>query len=131
MRKTAAIGSFIVFVFAVVSGFVYCRTADISGTWLGETEIPDQGTDELTLVLEKSEDGYTGILSDSFGMLMETECEDVEFKEDLLKFNFSIYDGYATMAVSITLKVEGNTMTGHWETDDGSSGEITLEKQTG
>jgi hypothetical protein len=32
------------------------------------------------------------------------------------------------MAVYITLKVDGDTMTGQWETEDGNTGEVIMEK---
>ena len=118
------------FVFAAVSGLVWGYQGDISGTWVGETEVPDQGTDEMTLVIEKSGDDYSATISDSFGMLMDTECEDFEYKNDTLSFNVSIFDGYSDMTVYITLKVEGDSMMGNWETDDGNTGEITMEKQS-
>jgi len=116
------------FLVALSSGVVFCSADDISGTWVGETEIPDQGTDEMTMVLEKAGDTYTGTISDSFGMLIDAECEDLEYKDNVLTFNISIYDGYSTLTVYLTLKVEGNTMTGQWETAEGDTGAITMEK---
>jgi hypothetical protein len=129
MRKITSIVAFTVFIFALSSGLVFGQAEDISGTWVGETEIPDQGTDELTMVLEKAGDTYTGTLSDSFGMLVDTEAEDLEYKDNVLTFNFSIYDGYSSMAVYITLKVEGDTMTGQWETEEGDTGELNMVKK--
>ena len=119
---------FVAFILALSSGFALCLGDDISGTWVGETEIPDQGTDELTLILEKAGESYTATISDSFGMLMDAECEDLEYKDNVLNFNFSIYDGYSSMTVYITLKVEGDTMTGQWETGEGDIGTINMEK---
>jgi hypothetical protein len=129
MKKFLSISAFMVFVFALSSGFALSLADDISGTWLGQTEIPDQGTDEMTLVIEKAGDTYTGTISDSFGMLVDAQCEDLDYKDNVLSFNISIYDGYSTMTVYITLKVEGNTMTGQWETEEGDTGEITMEKK--
>lgn len=129
MRKFTSILAFFAFIFALSSGFSFCLGDDISGTWVGETEIPDQGTDELTLVLEKAGDGYTATMSDSFGMLMDVECEDLEYKDNVLTFNFSIYDGYSSMIVYITLEVDENTMTGKWETEEGDTGAVNMEKK--
>jgi hypothetical protein len=129
MRKFTSIATFVVFILALSYGVAFCLADDISGTWVGETEIPDQGTDELTLVLEKAGDSYTATLSDSFGMLIDAEAEDLEYKDNVLTFNFSIYDGYSSMTVYITLEVDGNTMTGQWETEDGNMGEINMEKK--
>jgi hypothetical protein len=129
MRKFTSILAVFAFIFALSSGFAFCLADDISGTWVGETEVPDQGTDELTLILEKAGDGYTAAISDSFGMLMEAECEDLEYKDNVLTFNFSIYDGYSTMTVYITLEVDGNIMTGQWEVEEGDTGAINMEKK--
>ena len=129
MRKFTSILAFFAFIFALSSGFSYCLSDDISGTWVGETEIPDQGTDELTLVLEKAGDSYAATISDSFGMLTDAECEDLEYKDNVLTFNFSIYDGYSSMSVYITLNVDGNTMAGKWETEEGDTGAIEMEKK--
>lgn len=129
MKKLASILATTAFMLALSSGFALCLADDISGTWVGETEIPDQGTDELTMVLEKEGDTYTAILSDSLGMLVDTECEDLEYEDNVLTFNFTIYDGYSSMIVYITLNVDGNTMTGEWETEEGDTGTINMEKK--
>jgi len=129
MKKTTSTFALIVFIFALSYGISFCQDIDLSGTWVGETEVPDQGTDELTLILEKKEGEYTGTISDSLGMLDETECEDIEFKDNTLTSNFTFSDGYDYTTVYITLTVEGDTMTGYWETEDGSTGSIKLEKE--
>ena len=129
MKKFTSILTCIGFVFIMSSGLAFCLADDISGTWIGETEIPDQGTDELTLVLEKAGDTYTATLSDTFEMLMDTEAEDLEYKDNVLTFNFSIYDGYSSMTVYITLNVEGDTMKGQWETEEGETGEVNMTKK--
>lgn len=129
MRKFFLALTFVTFILALSTGFALCQSDDITGTWEGETEIPEQGTDELTLVLEEAGDSYTATISDSFGMLMDAECEDLEYKDNVLTFNFSIYDGYSSMTVYITLKVDGNTMTGQWETEEGDTGAINMEKK--
>lgn len=131
MNTKKAFPSLSVLVFLLTIGFAFGLQADISGTWVGETEIPDQGTDEMTLVIEKSGEDYTATLSDSFGMVTDAECEDLEYKDNTLSFTITIFDGYSDMTVYITLKVEGDAMTGHWETEDGNTGEINMEKQTG
>ncbi len=127
----ATILALMFFVLALISGHMYGYETDISGTWVGETEVPEQGTDEMTLVIEKTDGDYTAIISDSFGMLMETECEDLEYKNEILSFKITIFDGYSDMTVYISLKVEGDTMVGQWETEDGDTSEINMEKQTG
>ncbi len=130
MSKKASILTVVIFVLALISSLVYSYETDISGTWVGETEVPEQGTDEMTLVIEKTDGDYAATISDSFGMLMDAVCEDLEYENDTLSFKISIFDGYADMTVYISFKIEGDTMAGHWETEDGDSSEITMEKQT-
>lgn len=129
MRKSISFLAFFVFILALSSGIPFCQEGDISGTWVGSTEIPDQGTNELTMIIERAGDSYTVALSDSFGMVVDTECEEVEYEDNVLTFNFTIDDGYSTMTIYITLEVEGNNMTGEWETDEGDTGEITMVKK--
>ena len=62
-------------------------------------------------------------------LLMDAECEDLEYEDNVLTFNFSIYDGYSSMIVYIILKVDENTMTGQWETGEGDTGAINMEKK--
>lgn len=128
MKKILHIITLVVFIVSLTGGVALAQ-ADLSGTWKGATEVPDIGEDEITLVLVKKDDSYTGTLTDSAGMAEESELEDVEYSEGKLTFNFTIYNGSEYMQVSCSLTVEGNKMTGHWETEDGSSGSIELEKQ--
>ena len=83
----------------------------------------------MTLVIKKEEGEYVATINDSLGMLMDTECEDMEFKDGTLTFNFSIAQEMETMTVWITLEVEGDTMNGYWETEEGEQGDIELKKQ--
>jgi len=84
MKKTTSTFALIIFILTMSCGISFCNDIDLSGTWVGETEVPDQGTDELTLVLKKKEGEYTSTISDSLGMLDETECEDIEFEDSNL-----------------------------------------------
>ncbi len=129
MKKTLL--SFTLFAFFMSLFFVlsYAADVDLTGTWKGSTEVPDQGVDELTLVIKKESGEYTATISDTLGMLVETECEEIEFKEGTLTFNFTIYQGYDSMTVWMNLDVEDDKMTGYWETDDGSQGAVNLEKE--
>ena len=128
MKKTLSI--FALFTFFMSLGFVlsYAADVDLTGTWKGSTEVPDQGIDELTLIIKKEADAYTATISDSLGMLTDTECEEIEFKEGTLTFNFTISQGYDSMTVWMNLDVEGDKMSGYWETGDGSQGQVNLER---
>jgi hypothetical protein len=106
------------------------KNVDISGTWEGSTVVPNATEeDELTLVLAKDSDSYTGTISDSMGMAQDAELQEVDFSGNTLTFNFTIDTGNGSMQVDVTLTVAGDTMTGAWSIEDGSSGDITLKKQ--
>lgn len=129
MNKNTSI-LFMAVLMIAVSGVVFGQSPDLSGTWLGETYVPDAvDPDELTLVLKKENGEYTGKLTDSMGMLEESECEDIEFVDNQLTFNFEVDTGTEYLRVYINLKVEGDTMTGFWESEDGSTGEVSLRKK--
>jgi hypothetical protein len=117
-----------VFLLVFCSAFSFSQDVDLTGTWIGSTEVPDQGTDEMTLVIKKEEGEYTATLTDTLGMLAETECEEIEFKDGTLTFHFTISEGMDSFTVWITLEVDGDTMKGYWETADGDQGDIELKR---
>lgn len=128
MKNLPIIFSVFVFLFAVSNGLSYSQDVDLTGTWVGQTEVPDQGTDEITLVLEKTDGEYTGTASDTLGLVQDAECEDIEFKDGTLTFHFSIFDGYEYMTVWMNLKVDGDKMSGYWEVEDGTTGAVEMER---
>lgn len=130
MKKITLFFTLTVLVLAAASGLMFGQSVDLSGTWVGETEVPDAiEPDEMTLVITKEDGEYSAKISDSMGMLNNTECEDIEFKENELTFNIEVNTGEEFMTVYLTLKVEGDTMTGYWESDDGSTGSVELTKK--
>jgi len=130
MKKITVIYTLTVFVLAVTSGLMFGQSVDLSGTWVGETEVPDAiEPDGMTLVIAKENGEYSAKITDAMGMLNNTECEDIEFIENKLTFNCEVNTGEEYLTVYITLKVEGDTMTGYWEVDDGSTGPVELTKK--
>ena len=129
MKKMSTHLILVVFLMAFCSIFALSQEADLTGTWVGSTFVPDQGEDEMTLVIKKDEGEYVATVSDSLGMLMDTECEDIEFEDGTLTFNFTITQELESQTIWITLDVEGDTMKGYWETGDGEQGDIELKKQ--
>jgi hypothetical protein len=100
---------------------------EFAGTWLGKTEVPDQGIDELSLVLKKGEAGYSGTITDSLGMIVkETELKDIKIKEKTMTFQFPLFDG---TPITVKLTLDGDKMTGAWEHPEGSMGTIELERK--
>ncbi len=130
MKKAASFLSLAVFILAICSGISLCQQVDLSGTWVGETEVPDAfEPDKVTLVLEKINGEYSGNVTDSMGMAQEAELENLEIKGNELKANFMIFDGYEYTRIYFVLTVEGDTMKGRWESEGGDSASIELQKQ--
>jgi hypothetical protein len=129
MRKAIAVLALAAFVLAP-SGWMMAQKTDITGTWIGETEVPDAAEpDKLTLVLSKKDGKLVGIVSDTLGFASDTECDNLTFEGGELKLTFDISDGFEVQTIYITLKVEGDSMTGHWENDGGEGAEISMKKQ--
>ncbi len=129
MKKATSFMALLAFLLAFSSGISFSQKVDITGTWKGETEVPDAPEpDKLTLVIEKIEGKYTGTISDSMGMLQDAKCEDIELKDNTLTLNFLVFTGEEYLSVYTTLTVEGDKMSGYWETEDGSSAAIELER---
>jgi hypothetical protein len=124
MKKTA----WLAFAVLVLGTFaIAAAEADITGTWVGKTAVPDYiEPDELTVVIEKTEQGYQGVVNDTLGYCDDAECMDIELDGEELTFNFTIVDG---SLIFITLKVEGETMTGQWENEGGSGAEMVLQRK--
>ena len=130
MNRIASILSLLVFLLTLSCGISFCQEVDLSGTWEGTTEVPDAPEpDKLTVVLEKIDGEYSGTINDSLGFAEDAEMEDIEFDGKTLTFTFTIFDGFEYAAIYATLTVEGNRMSGNWESEDGSSGPVELEKK--
>lgn len=130
MKKTASILAAMAFLLFLAPGVSFSGEVDLSGTWVGTTEVPDNPEmDEMTLILEKTEKGYTGTISDSFGFAQEEELEDVEFKDETLSFSFTIYNGEEYMLVYVDLTVGEDSMSGSWKLEDGTSASIELKRK--
>lgn len=129
MKRKAHYLAFAAMLMAFCSVISFSQDIDLTGTWEGSTYIADQGEDGMTLVIKKEDGEYTATVSDTFGLLMDTVCEDMEFKEGTLTFHFTVGTGMETLTVWASLEVEGDTMKGYWETADGEQGDIELKKQ--
>lgn len=129
MRKIIFTLTFMVFLLTLFSATSFSQDVDLSGRWAGTTEVPEQGADEVTLTLQKDNGTYSGTISDSLGMAQDEECMDIEFKEGILTFYFTIFDGNEYTTVYMSLTVEEGKMSGSWEIEDGTSGSIELVKQ--
>ena len=130
MKRTASLLAMIAFLLTLSYGISFCQEVDLSGTWEGATEVPDAPEpDQLTLVLEKIDGEYSGTINDSLGFAEDAELEDIEYKNNTLTFTFAIFNGFEYITVYATLTVEGNKMSGNWESEDGNSSPVELEKK--
>jgi len=130
MKRTASLLAMVAFLLTLSCGISFCQEVDLSGTWEGTTEVLDAPEpDQITVVLEKIDGEYSGTFTDSLGFAEDAELKDIEFKDNTLTFNFTIFDGFEYTKVYATLTVEGNKMSGNWESEDGNSGPIELEKK--
>ncbi len=129
MKKFISCLALFAFLMTFCCVFTFCQGIDLTGTWEGSTFVPEQGEDQLTLVIKKEEGEYKATITDSLGMLIDTECEDIELEGGTLTFNFTISQDLDAFTVWITLEVEGDTMKGYWETAEGEQGDIELKKQ--
>lgn len=130
MKKKISFLTFVAFLFVFGFGTGHAQATDITGTWVGETAVPDAPEpDKLTLVITKNEGKYKILFSDTYGYADETECDNVEYTDGELSLTFDISDGYSVQTIYVKLKVEGDEMTGHWENDEGEASDIKLKRK--
>ncbi len=111
----------------LLAAFTFAGGPDLSGTWKGETSVDGAAVD-LTLVLNKAGDSYSGTITDSAGDSDNAEIADVKLDGNQLSFSFMINNGVENLAVQVALEVDESTMKGNWESEDGNYGSINMEK---
>lgn len=109
---------------------VFGQESDLSGTWVGSTYIPDSGDDQVTLVLKKEGEAYSGTVSDSMGMANEAKLENGHFLDGTLTAEFTIFNGSDYMKIKLTLKLSGDLLVGNWESADGETGNLELKRKS-
>lgn len=102
------------------------QATDLSGDWKGTTVVPGGETDEMTLVLAKTQETYTGKISDAMGMVTDAEIYAVAFKDGKLTFNFTLNDG---VEISIELVLTEGKLVGSWTHPEGAAGSLELIRQ--
>ncbi len=101
--------------------------AVIVGTWIGPTQVPDQGTDQITITITKTDTGIAGTISDSLGVIAgTTEIKDLTFADATLTGSFPLGNG---QLITLKVKLEKDTLTGNWTHEGGDTGDITLERK--
>ncbi len=115
---------------AFALGPLFGQDSDLTGTWAGSTYIPDSGDDQVTLVLKKEGETYSGTVSDSMGMANESELENGKFVDGTLTAEFTIFNGSDYMKIKLTLKLSGDLLVGNWESADGETGNLELKRKS-
>ncbi len=133
MKKTLvilgllAIGLGTIFAAAAAAAGLPRGPADLSGTWIGKTEVPNQGADELTMVLKKIAGGYAGTVADTLGIIVrDTEIKNIEIKGDIMTFSFPLID---EAIITCRMKIAEDKITGAWEHPEGSSGALEFARK--
>jgi len=99
---------------------------DPVGLWLGTTDVPNQGTDQVRLAVTKVDGRLGGLMTDSLNVVAGEPLREVTFADGVLTFGFSLTDG---AQMRMKLKVTGDKMAGEWQTPDGEVGAITFERK--
>jgi hypothetical protein len=110
-------------------GTLFGQAVNITGTWEGTTYVPDRGDDQVTLVLKKDGETYSGTVTDSMGMASESKLENVQFKDETLTAEFLIFNGSDYVRINFTLKVSGEMLVGNWTDPGGESGTLELKRK--
>jgi hypothetical protein len=121
--------AFVLLVAALASMTSPLRAAeDPAGLWIGTTEVPNQGTDQVRLAITRTDGGYGGLMTDSLGVVAGEPLRDVRFADGVLTLGFSLTDG---TPMTMTLKVTGDRMAGEWRHPEGEAGAIVFERKKG
>ncbi len=125
MKKLALLLAVLVLLFVTIV-FAVPQAADLAGTWKGKTGVPSGETDEVTLVLEKSENTCIGKISDSLGMITDAEIFNFTFADKKLTFDFYLDEGNQ---ISIELTLTEGKLVGSWSDGGGNSAGLELSRE--
>jgi len=107
------------------------QTQDLSGTWVGETVVPNAvDKDQVTLVLKKDADSYSGTVTDSMRLANESVLENVKFENETLTAEFMIFNGSENVRIWMTLKVTDEKLIGSWQDGGDSTGPLELSRKS-
>jgi len=102
---------------------------DPVGTWVGTAE--NQGNyDDMTVVIEKKDNVYTGKIKDGMGMFVDVEIKNFVMKDTKVTFEFAGAMGGMPFNLKADLVLTEKTLNGTWTMiEDGSSGAIELARK--
>jgi hypothetical protein len=115
---------------ALSLGTLFGQETDMTGTWEGSTYVPDSGDDQVTLVLQKEGEVYSGTLTDSMGLANESVLENANYVDGTLTADFTIFNGSEYMKIKLTLRLSGELLVGSWESEDGNTGSLELKRKS-
>jgi hypothetical protein len=115
---------------ALSLGTLFGQETDMTGTWEGSTYVPDSGDDQVTLVLQKEGEVYSGTLTDSMGLANESVLENANYVDGTLTADFTIFNGSEYMKIKLTLRLSGDLLVGSWESEDGNTGSLELRRKS-
>ncbi len=109
----------------------FAQAQDLSGTWTGETLVPDSADKDLvTLVLKKDGSSYIGTVTDSLGMANAAVLEKVAVAKDALTFEFVITTGSGeAVRIRVALRISAEKLVGTWESEDGETGALEMTRK--
>jgi hypothetical protein len=112
---------------------LFGQTTDLSGTWVGDTELPNStGTSHVTLILKKADASYSGTIT--LGNAKDAAIENFAFEdEDTFNFEFVMPSGANKIRVKVKLDIIddvllGKKLMGGWVVEDGSYGSLDLQR---
>jgi hypothetical protein len=127
VKISTLLGLVVAVVVMLGAGAVGSAPPDITGTWIGKTEVPDQGTDQITMTLKKAGEGHAGTIEDALGHIAAgTALQGLKLEDNVLTCSFAVTDGDA---VSMKLTVDGEKMNGRWTHPQGAAGTIAFERK--
>jgi hypothetical protein len=100
---------------------------DFTGTWIGKTDVPNAGSDDLTLIIQKKDGVYAGTFSDSLGYLVPgTELKEIKVEGSDMSFQFVIADGTLLFG---KLALKDGKLSGTWAHPEGDVAEMRFERK--
>jgi len=97
---------------------------DVVGTWVG-TALSDDTLLEVALVIDKTNEAYSGKFSEATGMVVASPLREIVFKDGKLTFEFDLSQPL-TALIKFELLLDNGTLKGVWFDPDGNSGAVEL-----
>ncbi len=127
LLKKSFLSIFISIGVAIISLYAL-QMEDLSGTWKGKMHIPNFGPYEMTMVLEKTDSGYEGTVSDTMGYIAEdTILQELKIEGNQLGCWFEMTDDSVCY---LNLTEEDGIITGEAERSGGVVSCVFVRKKS-